>query len=173
MRTTPKRVKLSRTSIAIVALAIAPAAGAADIHKCALGAGISYQTAPCTAGQTELAVAPSLAAAARAGQTDAPPVRAADPLQATAVLRRTPQWRPFARRTLAPGMSDDEVLNTPDGGVPTRIARTRAPRAWREVWTYALRDGGVRALTFENGTLTRIDDRAPALASLRLAAAVN
>jgi hypothetical protein len=173
MRTSPTRVKVSRTLIAIAALAIAQAAGAVDIHKCALGAGISYQTAPCAAGQPELAVAPWVAAAARAGRIDAPPAHAADPSQAP-MLRRTPQWRPFARRTLAPGMSDDEVLNTPDGGVPTRIARTRAHRAWREVWTYALPDGGVRALTFENGTLMRIDDdRTTPLVSLRLAAAAN
>jgi hypothetical protein len=55
--------------------------------------------------------------------------------------------------------------------VPTRIARTRGKGTWREVWTYESRDGGVRELTFTNGTLTSIDgDRiAAAMAPLRVA----
>ena len=93
------------------------------------------------------------------------------PASAAAEPRRPARWRPFGRAAVAPGMSDDEVLNTPDGGVPTRIARTRGKGTWREVWTYESRDGGVRELTFTNGTLTSIDgDRiAAAMAPLRVA----
>jgi hypothetical protein len=55
---------------------------------------------------------------------------------------------PFRRKTIATGMTDDEVLNTPNGGVPTRISRTRDKRVWREVWIYESRDGAVRELAF-------------------------
>jgi hypothetical protein len=62
---------------------------------------------------------------------------------------------------IAAGMTDDEVLNAPNGGVPSRIERTRDGRNWRELWVYATRGGGSRALQFVNGRLTGvIDDEA-------------
>ena len=68
-------------------------------------------------------------------------------------------------------MTDDEVLNTPNGGVPTTISRSREGRVWRERWNYALRDGTFRELEFVNGTLTNIVDDANGPTSLRLAVA--
>jgi hypothetical protein len=68
-------------------------------------------------------------------------------------------------------MTDDEVLNTPNGGVPTTISRSREGRVWRERWTYALRDGTFRELEFVNGTLTNIVDDVNGPTSLRLAVA--
>jgi hypothetical protein len=67
------------------------------------------------------------------------------------------------------GMTDDEVLNAPDGGVPSRIDRTRDGRTWRELWIYQTRGGGGRALQFINGRLTSIIDTAASAASVRLA----
>ena len=59
-------------------------------------------------------------------------------------------------------MTDDEVLNAPNGGVPDRIDRARDGRTWRELWFYQTREG-VRELQFVNGRLTSIvDDDAPA-----------
>ncbi len=69
---------------------------------------------------------------------------------------------------IAAGMTDDEVLNAPNGGVPDRIDRAREGHTWRELWFYQTREG-VRALQFLNGRLTGIvDDGVPA-GTLRLA----
>ena len=69
---------------------------------------------------------------------------------------------------IAAGMTDDEVLNAPDGGVPDHIERARDGRTWRELWVYETRVG-VRELQFVNGRLTSIiEDEAPAT-TLRLA----
>jgi hypothetical protein len=83
---------------------------------------------------------------------------------------RGTRWLPFRRTVIATGMTDDEVLNTPHGGVPTTISRSREGRVWRERWTYALRDGTFRELEFVNGTLTNIVDDVNG-PSLRLAVA--
>jgi hypothetical protein len=169
MQSRMPRVKLAHASIMLAGVLVVAPATAGGIHKCQSGSVISYQTSPCADGQSELAVPPALAAAPTSGG-DAMHTALA-PASAAAEPRRPARWRPFGRAAIAPGMSDDEVLNTPDGGVPTRIARTRGKGTWREVWTYESRDGGVRELTFTNGTLTSIDgDRiAAAMAPLRVA----
>ena len=134
-----------------VALAIAPAVhaqtGSKHIFKCLQGDTIAYQSMPCGDGQTELRVL-------ALGRTEDPPRPSA------AVPRVSPEvptaqssgkmWPP--RRTLMLGMSDDEVLNLAGWGVPTRIARTKAARGWREEWTYAT-NAGERRLYFVNATL--------------------
>src|SRR4030095_5751950 len=65
------------------------------------------------------------------------------------------------RRTLTLGMSDDEVLNLPGWGIPTRSIRARMPREWREEWVYARSSADERRLQFVNATLVDIVDRPP------------
>ena len=54
-------------------------------------------------------------------------------------------------------MTDDEVLNLPGWGRPATIARTRAPREWREDWTYDAGPSGPRQLHFVKGKLTAVE----------------
>ena len=68
----------------------------------------------------------------------------------------TARWLPFRRAQIVRGMTDDEVLNTPRWGPPTRISRTRENGTWRESWVYARVDG-TRKLSFVNGKLTSIE----------------
>ena len=140
---------------------------AAEIRKC-VGphGGIAYQTAPCEAGEREVALL-RMSSSERDG-TVALPV---DPPAENLFKRTAPsgQWLPFERRPITPGMTDDEVLNSPSGGVPARIARGRDGRAWREVWTY-VRRGEVRELEFVNGRLASIGDATATYDAVRLAA---
>jgi hypothetical protein len=178
MRTDPFGVKHRFATPVVVAVWLAASstvsltAHAAVIHKCAGRSGVAYQTAPCTAGERELAV---LAPLSTSGVPDAPIARAAadEPLQhlapgATALVVDA-RWLPYRRRMIAVGMTDDEVLNAPNGGVPGRIERTRDGRTWRELWVYQTRGGGERALQFINGRLTGIIDDETQEDSLRLA----
>ena len=57
-------------------------------------------------------------------------------------------------------MTDDQVLNLPDWGRPTYIARTRARPGFKERWIYEAADGA-RELSFVNGRLVDMD-RGPA-----------
>ena len=168
--------------VALALLGASSAVQAAEIHKCAAGGGVAYQTAPCAPGQRELAMAMPLSVpgttdliSANSGSADTDhgtgtagasvrdSARSGTPASA-ADLR----WLPFRPRTIAVGMTDDEVLNALDGGVPDRIDRARDGRTWRELWVYQTR-GRVRELQFLNGRLTSIvDDEAPAT-TLRLA----
>ena len=164
-----------RTGIRAAALSLgaltASLAFAGEIHKCAAGAGVTYQTEPCGDGQTEVAV---LATPSRASTVTRDESRTIDSAAAKPpAVRDGAQWLPFRRNAIATGMTDDEVLNTPDGGVPTRISRTREKRQWREVWRYVSRDGSVRELTFANGRLTSVAAGADTAGSLRLASAGN
>lgn len=160
-----------RTAALSLCASTAPLAFAGDIHKCAAGASVTYQTEPCGDAQTEVAV---LTTPSRASSVTRNESRTIDSAVAKPpVVRHGVQWLPFRRNTIATGMTDDEVLNTPDGGVPTRISRTREKRQWREVWLYVSRDGGVRELTFDNGTLTSVAAGADTAESLRLASAGN
>jgi hypothetical protein len=68
---------------------------------------------------------------------------------------------PWRRTTLTLGMSDDEVLNLPGWGRPTRISRARAPRAWNEEWVYGQSTTGTRHLLFVNARLVDIVDKPP------------
>ena len=180
MRNDPLGVKHRIAPSAIVALAflgVSSAVQAAEIHKCAAGSAVAYQTAPCAPGQRELAMATPLSTpgttdsgtatdsgsaytdhgAGSAGASIRDSARSGTPASA-ADLR----WLPFRPRTIAAGMTDDEVLNAPNGGVPDRIDRARDGHTWRELWVYQTR-GRVRELQFVNGRLTSIvDDDAPA-----------
>jgi hypothetical protein len=157
---------------------IASCVHAAEIHKCTGDGPVAYQTTPCGAAQTELAVLQTPDVRTRAEAAESTTSRmstsgardAAQWVDAPNASRGT-RWLPFRRKGIATGMTDDEVLNTPNGGVPTTISRSREGRVWRERWTYALRDGTFRELEFVNGTLTNIVDDANGPTSLRLAVA--
>ena len=159
----------------VLGIALAGDLHAAEIHKCANRGAIAYQTSPCGDEQTEVAVlttrdarVPAEAGSPQAAR-DEPASRSFKRLDAAGGPRGA-RWRPFARMAIAVGMTDDEVLNTPNGGVPTTISRSREGRVWRERWTYAARDGTLRELEFVNGTLASIVDDASQTPSLRLAA---
>lgn len=151
-------------------LLVSMAAVGAEIHKCAGSSGaVSYQTDACGFGQRQLALLTVSSAprgdTSRVDPRDEPTARAS----ATATQPvRGKQWLPYERRSIAPGMTDDEVLNSAGGGVPTRIARSRDGRTWRETWIYETRGGGVRALQFVNGRLESTEDAAD-IGQIRLA----
>jgi hypothetical protein len=63
----------------------------------------------------------------------------------------------FKHRSLALGMSDDEVLNMPGWGVPSRIEKSREGRVYRESWMYDRGGGVVRWLYFANARLTGLE----------------
>jgi hypothetical protein len=143
----------------------------AEIHKCAgAGGAVSYQTDACASGQRQLALLTTVSNAPRGDTSrvdarDEPMARASGN---AAQPFRGKQWLPYERRSIAPGMTDDEVLNSSGGGVPTRIARSREGRAWRETWIYETRGGTVRALQFVNGRLESTEDAAD-IGQIRLA----
>ncbi len=120
----------------------AVAASAGEIYKCVDAAGTAYQSTPCATGAVETQVQATLAR----------PLVRSDPARRSA--RKPGPWR---HRTLTLGMSDDEVLNMPGWGPPSRITRVRMPRGgWREEWTY---DQGLVAeqrLSFANAKLVDI-----------------
>jgi hypothetical protein len=139
----PALPPLCALTFALTMAAVAPAV-ASDIYKCVDGnAAVSYQAAPCVRGQIE-----SRLLVARPQVEVTPSAGAVAPLQ-----RRPGPWRNV---TLVLGMSDDEVLNLPAWGKPTRIVRTRLPREWREVWTYGQPVPGPRELHFVNARLAEI-----------------
>jgi hypothetical protein len=129
-------------------------AGAQDVFKCVDGGATAYQSAPCANGQAEtrMTIAPSqpradIQAAALPSPPPSPPA---------------PQsLRPWRRTTLTLGMSDDEVLNLPGWGRPSRISRVRMSRVWREEWTYGQSAAGERHLHFANARLVDIVDKPP------------
>jgi hypothetical protein len=150
----------TRCGRAIVTVAAALCAGgsslaAADVvHKCTTSTGVIYQRDPCASGQAAIAVLQTVGSTPRAAVSVPAPAVAEGSVHA--IGARTPRWSPRHRVAIEPGMTDDEVLNTPDGGVPTRIQRSRGQRAWHEIWTYEARDGTARELEFTNGKLTAI-----------------
>lgn len=155
-----------------IAVTIAFPAGAEPIHKC-VGSGTTYQAQPCGDRETEVAVA---ASASRPSRIDDmargdEAEHFATVAKARSVADRSARWLPYRRANVEIGMTDDEVLNTPDGGVPTFIGRSRGKATWREVWTYASRGGALRELTFTNGRLTAIDTGNAPAQSVRLATA--
>lgn len=150
------------------ALIVAADAGAGAIHKC-VGNGTTYQAQPCDNGATEVAVIAS--SPTRGTAIDVAPHASTEQFSggARTAIVRSARWLPFRRTTVATGMTDDEVLNTPAGGVPTRIVRSRDGRTWREVWIYASRGGAVRELAFTNGRLTSITADGESAQPLRVA----
>ena len=149
----PPRLMISTAILAGVMLS-SPAL-AQSIHKCvAQGSSTTYQSAPCEAGQIEAGRFP-LYRPDPANGTPPIPENAPDP--AMGDPPRSPPGLPFGQTAIALGMTDDEVLNIPQWGPPTRIERTRARHLFREVWTYQERSAGERQLAFTNGRLTRVD----------------
>jgi hypothetical protein len=178
MRTSAKRVKCVTAGLWLCA-GMASFVHAQDIHKCITGNSVTYQAAPCGDRQMELAVLSVPAgkgasvgdAGIERGRSELPSLPAGDGTAAIAMrnpIVRPPRWIPFARNGIAPGMSDDEVLNTAGAGMPARISRSRDARTWREVWFYLLRDGTVRQLSFTNGKLTDIESGRPATPPIRI-----
>ena len=133
----------ARIVVCAWAASMAAAASAGELYKCVDAAGTAYQSMPCATGAIETRV--QVATLAR---PSLPP----DPARRSA--RKPGPWR---HKTLTLGMSDDEVLNMPGWGPPSRITRVRVPRGgWREEWTY---DQGLVAeqrLSFANAKLVDI-----------------
>ena len=135
-----------------LAASAAPLATAQDIFKCIDGGGTTYQSTPCASGQGETRMAIGAVQSRAEAQVAAlssppmPPPRTAGP------------WR---RTALTLGMSDDEVLNLPGWGRPTRITRAKMSRAWHEEWTYGNFTTGERRLHFANAKLVDIIDKPP------------
>ena len=141
------------TLLCALVTGMAPPAGAQGIFKCAEGDATAYQSTPCTNGQIETRLATG---------APHPPAKVE-----TAVLLSPPArqlsrmaW-PWRRTSLTLGMSDDEVLNLPGWGRPSRITRAKMPREWREEWVYGQPATGERHLHFANATLIEIIDKPP------------
>ncbi len=127
----------------------------AEIFKC-VGDGVTaYQSMPCAPGTAETRMSPA----------GGPPPCSDIPMPAIAAapahepLRRAGPWN---HTTLTLGMSDDEVLNMPGWGRPTRIMRVRVPHEWREEWVYGATADGERHLHFANAKLVDISYTFPA-----------
>ena len=142
-------------ALAVAMTTSAHAQGASQrIFKCVDGETNSYQSMPCGGGQTEVRVM-TVARAPEAQPQQPSSALQLEAANAAAVPVPTAQsrgkvWPP--RRLLMLGMSDDEVLNLPGWGVPKQITRSKAPREYKEEWTY-LTSTGERKLTFVNATL--------------------
>ena len=141
-------------------LCVATGANAADIHKCATPTGIAYQGLPCSGPElpsqlAAVSMAPSTPPSEAAGTAASDePARGAPVCGARPAAPRRLPWR---QATICIGMTDDEVLNLPGWGRPATIARTRAPREWREDWTYDAGLSGPRQLHFVNGKLAAVE----------------
>lgn len=160
-----------------LAAAWAATCGAQDVHKCVgIGdGGVAYQNAPCSGAQVDVglvrlpgyadpperdgATAPAAEAPA-AAPMDAPAPATVDPAPAD-----SQQAFPY-RTSIALGMTDDQVLNIPNWGRPSRIVRAGRHRGWRETWVYHPASDAPRSLSFIDGRLASIDIGA---APLRLA----
>jgi hypothetical protein len=148
-----------------LAVSLAGAGEAQEIHKCVAHGGLAYQNLPCGEGQADAGVLklpdyadPAQRDGASAPALDAPAATASDAVSGTPA---TPQDGPMSqaafpfRTSIALGMTDDQVLNIARWGRPSRITRTGRHRGWREVWTYD-RGNDVRELSFVNGRLADI-----------------
>ncbi len=156
-------VTASGAALCVMAGSFAPAASA-EIFKCVDAGVTAYQSMPCANGATETRMPttagppPQSQAQTPALPTPAPPTR--EP------LRRAGPW---SHTTLTLGMSDDEVLNLPGWGRPSRITRTRMPHEWREEWVYSPATDGERHLHFANTKLVDITITPPVDQLARLA----
>jgi hypothetical protein len=145
----------SGTVLCVLAASLVPAAGA-EIFKC-VGAGVTaYQSMPCAQGAAETRLPPTGGPSPRVVETQAPALPAPPTREP---LRRAGPWN---HTTLTLGMSDDEVLNLPGWGRPSRIIRVKAPHEWREEWVYGPATAGERHLHFANAKLVDINVTPPA-----------
>jgi hypothetical protein len=114
---------------------------AQEIYKCVSADGVAYQGHPCPGY--------AVAAPTVAGNTaQATPECGPRPL--------SPPRLPWRQATICIGMTDDEVLNLPGWGRPSRIDRSREQGIWHEEWTY---DDGFarRSLHFVNARLAGLE----------------
>jgi Domain of unknown function (DUF4124) len=118
-----------------------------EVYRCTSHGETTYQDTRCASGQRET----PLAVGARA---HVPSISNAQPCTSTPGGRAS---LPFRRTVLCLGMSDDEVLNLPTWGRPTRITRTKANRVWQERWEYRSHFEPPRQLHFVNGKLANVD----------------
>src|SRR5262245_30764584 len=115
---------------------------AQDVYKCVGVGSTAYQSMPCDNGQEQTRFArvahPTQPAAPTPTVTRSGAVASVSvprsAVAATVGKEATKAWP--GRRTIAIGMSDDEVLNLPGWGIPNRIARAKSSKGWREEWTY-------------------------------------
>jgi hypothetical protein len=152
--------------LAPLAFAVTTLCQAQDIHKCVAGDSVSYQNLPCGPGQVDAGLLPLPGyadPAQRDGATSPPTDPASFDTPPDGALHVSPppevpdtQRAFFFRTSIALGMTDDQVLNVPNWGRPTRIVRTGHRRDFREVWTYD-RGGVTRTLAFVRGRLAAID----------------
>ncbi|HLX29822.1 MAG TPA: hypothetical protein VKV24_15185 [Casimicrobiaceae bacterium] len=145
---------------------VASAAGAQDIRKCVGDGGIiAYQNVPCGSGQVDagLSKLPDYADPAKRDgassrpidDSSAPSGNASSFTAPAAPMDDAQRAFPF-RTTIRLGMTDDQVLNIPGWGIPTRIVRNGRHRGWREEWTYEAPEW-YRQLSFVDGRLERIE----------------
>jgi hypothetical protein len=158
-----------------LAFAFTGVAAGQEIRKCVGdGAAVTYQNAPCEPAQTDAGVLrlpgyadPAERDGATAPQADtslAVPAEAPFPGAPAPSLSGSQPVFPF-RTSVALGMTDDQVLNVPGWGRPTRIARSGGHGNWREVWTYD-RGNDRRELAFVGGHLASIDSGGIRVASI-------
>ena len=149
------------------ALALTGLAAAQDIHKCVSGNVVGYQNAPCAPSERDAGLV-RLPGYADPPQRDGAMSPSSDPatvapsgmpldVSPSPAAPDTQDAFPF-RTSIALGMTDDQVLNIPQWGRPSRIARSGRHETWRETWTYD-RSGETRQLAFVDGRLAAIDDR--------------
>lgn len=122
-------------------LAVAGAAAAQDIHKCVGDAGvIAYQNVPCGGGQVDagLLKLPDYADPAKPDGASSPPIDDSAAAMNGALSTAAPLWStqetrnafPF-RTTIRLGMTDDQVLNIPGWGMPTRVVIVAGVHSYR------------------------------------------
>ena len=154
---------------ACIGFAVATAGHAQEIRKCVDHGVVGYQNGPCAVGQVDagLVKLPEYADPPQRDGASAPSNQAygfdangQDDVGATSAVGAVPQPPPTQaafpfRTSIALGMTDDEVLNTPRWGRPTHIERVGRHRGWREVWTYA-GPATTRTLSFVEGRLANI-----------------
>lgn len=148
-------------------VALVPAVGSAQqIYKCVSADEVAYQGQPCTGQGVPASVIPAISSQAAASVATA---NAPQMTPECAPRLRSPPRLPWRQATICIGMTDDEVLNLPGWGRPSKIERSHEQRVWQEVWTY---DNGFsrRYLHFANAKLMGIDTvptgtREPVLAS--------
>jgi len=150
--------------LAPLAFALAPLCDAQDIHKCFHGDEITYQSVPCAPGQVDAGLLrlPGYADPAQRDGATSPSADTtfgapADTSQSFpgSAAPDTQDAFPF-RASIALGMTDDQVLNIPNWGRPTRIVRSGHRQGFQEVWTYD-RGGVRRQLAFVAGKLAAIE----------------
>jgi hypothetical protein len=154
-----------------IALSLAGSVDAQDIRKCVDHGVVGYQNVPCAAGQVDagLVKLPDYADPPQRDGAFAPPQEAYgtapavdDVTPPAPVASRPAPERVYPFRTsIALGMTDDQVLNIPRWGPPTRIERVGRHRGWRETWIYS-NANAVRRLTFVEGRLADISVGTPA-----------